>query len=381
MYRTILILFFLILSAPASPAFLMLSDIHYGAQNISKDGQDTGPKFLKIMLSKFQTLSSTVDFIIFLGDIPTHGLLHISQKENYESLIFHDLYQKDTQSKPMFYIPGNNDSLEGDYQPFEWNGLSPLNFAKEWTGACIHCKKLIIDDSHMHHDGYYSSYVMPKNKSIILVALNTIQWARTPFFSRYPHQKKAALTQLKWLDEQLKQHHAKQLLIAMHIPPGNNYLNKPLWQEEYLQAFIKILEQHHHLYDQITLLSAHSHMDELRKIHLQDGSNIYAYSTPGISRDHHNYPGMKIFHLNRLFQIKNFTTYYTSFLNKWGNEQYSALGNFQAIFPQCQHTILAACLNQLSEQQICNNLDQGRFYGVKSPYVPNNACSKIYQVN
>ncbi len=381
MCRIFFSLFFLISSACASPAFLTLADIHYGANNLSKDGQDTGPKFLKIMLNKFQELSSKADFIIFLGDIPSHGLLSVAQKEKYETLVFHDLYQNNPHAKPMFYIPGNNDSLGGNYQPFESNGISPLNFAKDWTGACVHCKKLLIDNSHMYHDGYYSSYVMPKNKKVMLIVLNTNQWAVTPFFSHYPHQQKDAIAQLKWLENQLKQHQAKQLLIAMHEAPGNNYLNQPIWHKSYLQAFIKILEKHHHLYKQISLLTAHSHMDGLGKIRLKDNTNIYVYSTPGISRKHHNYPGMKLFYLNKKAKIQNFTTYYTSFLDKWLDQQYNALGNKKAIFPQCQDTFLSACLNKLSAQQICNNLNNGLFYGVKSPYVPNNACYNRYEIN
>lgn len=380
MYRTILILFFLISSACATPTFLTLSDIHYGATNTSKDGQDTGPDFLKIMLSKFQELSSKADFILFLGDIPTHSLFNVAKKEHDETLIFHDLYQNNRQSKPMFYIPGNNDSLGGNYQPFESNGISPLHFAKDWTGACVHCKKLIIDNSHMYHDGYYSSYVMPKNKEVMLIVLNATQWTVTPFFSQYPHQQKDAIAQLNWLENQLKQHQAKQLLIAMHEAPGNNYLNQPIWHKQYLKAFIKILEKHHHLYEQITLLTAHSHMDGFGKIHLQDNTNIYSYSIPGISRNHHNYPGMKLFYFNKRYQIQNVTTYYTSFLDKWLNQKYNALGNTHAIFPQCRDT-LAACLNKLSDQQVCLHLDKGLFYGVKSPYVPNNACHKIYKIN
>ena len=97
--------------------------------------------------------------------------------------------------KPMFYITGNNDSLAGNYQPFELEGKSPLNFAQDWTGACVHCKGLIIDGTHMHHSGYYSSYVMPHNKDIILIALNSTQWVQTPMLAaRYPNQDKDART-------------------------------------------------------------------------------------------------------------------------------------------------------------------------------------------
>ena len=289
------------------------------------------------------------------------------------------MYVNDSSSKPIFYIAGNNDSLSGNYQPFEVNGISPLNFATDWNGACAHCNGLMINDSHLSHDGYYSSYVIPKNKNIILIALNATQWTRTPLLSRYPNQEHDALIQLSWLEQQLKKHHAKQLLIAMHEPPGNSYLGNPIWHQQYLDQFIKILNKNKKSYGEITILTSHSHMDEFRKINFTDGKPIYLYSTPGISRIHHNYPGMKVFSLNKNLRIKNFTTYYTSHLLSWANQHYQALNAPDAIFPHCNNT-LSQCLNELSDTQVCDHLDKGLFYGVKSPLVPNNACNKIFRV-
>ncbi|VEB37776.1 sphingomyelin phosphodiesterase [Legionella sainthelensi] len=360
--------------------FLTISDIHYGETNVSHDGGDTGPEFLNITMKKFKKLSKQVNFILCLGDLPTHSLFNATVKGAYEKKVFDELYINDVDLKPIFYITGNNDSLSGNYQPFTSNGVSPLNFATNWHGACAHCKKLIINDTHMYRDGYYSSYVIPGNKKIILIALNANQWAETPLLSRYPNQKKDALEQLSWLEQQLKEHHAEQLLIAMHEPPGNSYIGKPVWHKHYLKKFINILSQNQQSYGEITLLTAHSHMDEFRKIHLKNGTNIYAFSTPGISRNHHNYPGMKIFTLNKKMKVKNFTTYYTSHLEKWGNQQYQALNNPNAIFPHCHNKTLSQCLSELNMQQICNYEDQGLFYGVKSPIVPND-CNKVYTVN
>lgn len=364
----------------AGPRFLAISDIHYGANNASRDGEDTGPEFFKIAMKKFQKLSLDADFILFLGDMPTHSLFKKKLKQEYERTVFAQLLAHDISDKPMFYIPGNNDSLLGNYQPFSSNNESPLNEAKNWSGACIHCSGLIIDKSHMYSDGYYSSYVIPKNRKIILIALNATQWTRTPLFSRYANQKQDALKQLAWFAEQLKQHHADQLIIAMHEPPGNSYKGKPIWHKPYLDQFIKVISQYQSLYKEITLLTSHSHMDELRKITLDNHKAVYAYSTPSISRMHHNYPAMKIFYLNKQFQLENFTTYYTSQINQWGNQHYQALNNKKAIFPFCKAT-LAPCLTQLSTTQVCNQLDKGLFYGVKSLTVPNNACTKIYRIN
>ncbi|PWY55254.1 metallophosphatase [Legionella qingyii] len=378
--QIILLFFCFFHSVYAAPTFLTLSDIHYGSNNLSRDGEDTGTEFLKITMREYAKLSNKVDFILCLGDLPTHSLFNTTKKGEFEKTVFDELYKNDKKLKPIFYIAGNNDSLLGNYQPFESNGVSPLNFATDWDGACAHCKGLIIDDSHMYQDGYYSSYVIPGNKNIILIALNATQWTKTPILSQYPNQEHDALIQLSWLNQQLKNHHAKQLLIAMHEPPGNSYRGEPIWHKPYMQEFIKILNNNKKSYGEITLITSHTHMDELRKIHLKGGSNIYAYSTPSISRIHHNYPSMKIFSMSNNLKIKNFTTYYTSDLISWKNEQYQALNSPGAIFPHC-HQTLSQCLNKLNTEQVCNYLDNGLFYGVKSPKVPNHECNKIYKVS
>lgn len=365
--------------ALANPSFLTLADIHYGSQNRGEMGQDSGDALLKITLQQVNYLSKQVDFILLLGDLPTHALWGSSTKEAYEKRVFHALYAADKIGKPLFYITGNNDSLSGNYQSFEYKGLTPLSLASDWAGACVYCEGLMIDDSFMRNKGYYSTYVLPQNKDIILIALNTNPWAEI-FRIGYPNQEKEALEQLFWLEKQLKKLHAKQLLIAMHIPLGNSYLGKPLWKKPYLQKFLALLEENAASYGQITLLTAHTHMDEIRKIHLKSGSKLYAYSTPSISRNHNNNSGMKVFTLNKQSAIKNFTTYYTGDLQIWGKAGYQALGSSGAIFPDCKQNSLAQCLDEKNAEQVCNALDLGDFYGVKSARVPKGLCKKIHEV-
>lgn len=166
LFKITLLIFCFFHSVYAAPSFLTISDIHYGSNNSSRDGEDTGPEFLKITMKAYEKLSQKVDFILCLGDLPTHSLFNISKKGEFEKTVFDELYKNDKDLKPIFYITGNNDSLLGNYQPFESHGVSPLNFARGWNGACAHCKGLIIDGSHMYQDGYYSSYVIPGNKKL-----------------------------------------------------------------------------------------------------------------------------------------------------------------------------------------------------------------------
>lgn len=362
--------------------FLTISDIHYGHRNTSVDGQNTGTAFLTISMDKFRELSKDVDFVITLGDLPTHLLGYSPEKELYEKTVFHELFAANKQLKPMFYISGNNDSLSGNYQPFEFEGKSPLNYADDWTGACVNCDGLIIDGTYMKSHGYYSTYVMPNNQDIMLIVLNATQWTKIPIFlPQYPNQDKDALDQFTWLKAQLKANSAKQLLIAMHEPPGMDYHASPMWQPKYLDEFIKLLEQNQQAYEQITLLGSHTHMDEFRKIHLNSGKNIYLYSTPAVSRVHNNNSAMKIFDLDSNLAIKDFTTFYTTSIQKWGNEQYQALSGSHPIFANCISKNLAQCLDALSDQQLYSAVEKGLFYGVKSKKVSNKALRVTYNVN
>lgn len=366
----------------ADVRFLTISDFHYGALYSTKAAYDTDDLLLNLTLRKYEQLTRNVDFIITLGDFPVHSFGYDKNKVNYLNTVFHGLYALNTSKKPIFYITGNNDSLRGNYQPYSWNHKSAISVAADWKDACVFCEGLVVDKSHMFDGGYYSSYVIPNNKNIFLIALNSVQFANTPvYIPGYPHQTKDAIIQLQWFENQIKAHKSKQLIIAMHIPPGYSYLNQKLWKEQYLKAFLDILKQNHSQYEKVSLLTAHTHMDDIRKIELKKSTNIYAYATPGISRLHHNYPGMKIFTLNNNWQIKNYTTYYTTTRYKWGNEHYQAI-NPNGVFPQClSSTNLVNCLDSLSDEMICQNLNKDLFYGVKGPQVNYNVCKYTFTIN
>ena len=375
----LLVIFFLTPPTWANVRFLNISDIHYGSDNTPGDGHDTDVALLASSLNKFSHLANEVDFILTLGDFATHGIKSSTKKAEYISTVFHGLYKADIAAKPMFYITGNNDSLRGNYQPFSWEGKSPLTFAKDWQGSCAHCKDLIIDGKHMQDEGYYLSYVLPGNKDIILIALNTTPFAKAPFFTLpYPNKDRDASKQLLWLEKQLKTHHAKQLLIAMHIPPGNNYHGSKTWQKKYLKQFIHLLNVFHENYEQVTLLTAHTHMDDVRKIHLSDGTNIYAYATPSVSRIHYNYPAMKIFDLDTDMRVKDYTTYYSTKENQWADKYYQFTKH---IFPQCNNQTLDKCQDLLTNEHICKTLKTGLFYGAKNPKVNSSVCKITYMIN
>ena len=384
-YRVFILLLSLtcgIFAAPApapDPEFIVITDIHYGAKEDSRYGYDTGPNLLHATIDKLKELSKQASFILNLGDLPTHGLRNQAKKEAYEQAVFQALYVGDKAKKPLFYIPGNNDSLGGNYQAFQYKGRSPLNLAKGWRGACAFCQGLIIDGSHMLDQGYYSSYVIPNNKEIMLIAINTAPLVYiVPWWPRYANQDQDAQAELLWLEKQLETHSAKQLLIAMHVPLGVSYLGNSFWKLDNQKAFIALLDKYQHQYGQITLLSSHTHADEIRKISLSQDKAIYDYSTAAVSRVHYNNPAIKLVKLNQQNRIANYTTYYTTNVTHWGNESFQALGSSEAIFPSCKANDLADCLDSLTNKQVCSALGKDFFYAAKSRQPYKYACSISY---
>jgi hypothetical protein len=387
MFRKLLLgfLFFTCGHLLAASSFLTLSDTHYGVNNTSGNGQDTNETLWLSTLTKFKQLTASVDFIIILGDLPSHFTYTADEKNNYEAQVFHDLFKANITKKPIFYVAGNNDSLAGNYLAFSQNGKSPLDNAHDWNGACAYCDGLLIDDTNMHSEGYYSTYVSKANKEIILIVLNATQFANPPFWvpkAYYPERENDAARQLNWLDQQLNHHHARQFLIAVHEELGVDYRNQPVWNTVSLQRFINILNSVQRENQQISLLTAHSHYDELRKITLDTGKHVFSYATPSISRSHYNNPGMKVFNLTDDFYIKNFTTFYTVDENQWNDDYYHAISSSDdSIFPFCNGMHLTQCLESLNDEQVCERMENLHIYGVKNPEVNYENCLNSYAIN
>ena len=359
--------------------FLAISDIHYGDKNKQGPGYDTGPELMSSSMHEYKILNTQVDFIITLGDFPTHQIRNYFKKPLYLSTVFTKLYENDIKHRPIFYVTGNNDSLAGNYQAFATNkNITPLNYAKHWHGACAFCKNLIIDKKYMYSKGFYSSYVMPKNTNIILIALNSMSFANKPFFSKpYRHKDQDAHTELRWLEQQLKKQHAKQLIIAMHIPPGFDFIGHPFWKEQYLKQFITLLDKYHDHFGEINLLSGHTHMSDLRKIQLSTQENIFDYSVPSISRNHYNNPAISIFVLNHKYQLQNNIVYYTPDDQNW---QHYQLNN--EVFSDCtKTTTLKQCLNKFTTEKVCVALEKHGFYASKSIKVDAKVCHYTYPIN
>jgi hypothetical protein len=225
--------------------------------------------------------------------------------------------------------------------------------------------------------------VIPNNRNIILIALNANQFVNPVFLApRYPNQDQQAKIQLAWLEQQLRQHHAQQLLIAMHEEPGLDSNNNAVWRSSYLTTFINLLNRYHTNYQQLSLLPGHSHYDELRKIVLTDKTAIYSYSTPAISRNHYTNPAMKIFYLDKQQKLVDFTTYYTTDEQHWQNEQYHALlSTGDTIFPNCGTYNLPHCLDLLTNEEVCEKMTKHYIFTVKNRDKPITNCLSSYIIH
>lgn len=116
-------------SQTGHPAYLHLSDIHL---DLSGTSSDTDPQLWAITKSKLASVLAGPDapaFVLYTGDLPGHYdctqtdcALDASQVPSHNANIrtvlsdLHDLVAGT--AIPLLYLPGNNDSLAGDYFSF-----------------------------------------------------------------------------------------------------------------------------------------------------------------------------------------------------------------------------------------------------------------------
>jgi alkaline phosphatase D len=154
-----------------------------------------------------------------------------------------------------------------------------------------------------------------------------------------------------------------------------------LWRTESLHAFISLLARYHSRFPYVSLFTSHTHMDDLRQIKLPDGTKLYAYATPSISRIHHNHASFKQFELNTKLELEDYTTFYSQTDTPWEEKNYSAINGPEHVFQGCEGQALTHCLDSLSEEASCNALQQGAYYGSKSTEVDGSVCRFTYPVN
>ncbi len=341
--------------APAPPAaipagaatpgtFLAMSDIHFVGTSGVTCGQ-AGDETDSALWSAAQIEAKQViqaekpAFAIYLGDLPSHCSGHpVSEFTNP----LDGLANIAGTGTKLIYVPGNNDSLAGDYGPFTAPGGTPLDTSTAWNGSPVLNAQPgdMIDVTNLAR-GYYAVYAAQATATapaLRVLALNT-----TIFTNRYdqnvPTFQDDANGQLEWLNAQLKAAHAKgeKVIIAMHVPPGTDgygghHGNQvvTMWNSDLTytgtdpdltagwwvqRVFLELVAAHRP--EIVGLLSSHTHYNEIRR--LRDCSQKLPLlgvfteldvAIPSITTDHTNNPSIKLFSYDDAYEWTENRTYY-----------------------------------------------------------------------
>jgi hypothetical protein len=367
-----------------NPAYLHLSDVHL---DVSGASSDTDPQLWAITKAKLAAIlggAAPPAFVLYTGDLPGHYdcedhppddpnpncRLDPSQvpahTTNAETVLqdLHDLVAG--RAIPLLYVPGNNDSLAGDYFSFtDRAGRNLLTLVPDERYPAVHasrpCGRPPCTVSAPHPSlGFYS--VRPV-EGLRVIALNSIVLGRKYVEVDGTTQLAAGNAQLVWLTRELADAAgSEKVLIAMHIPPGNDayavsHGKTETWMwarhpdgegdqprehlEHWLDRFLDRVAAHPDTV--VGVAYGHTHMDELRRLHDRTGAvTEVAISAPGITTNHGNNPGFKLVTYDgETKELLDFVTFYTRRGNAaWGDEHYL----FSALF-DCAGQSMLACLS------------------------------------
>ncbi|WP_430412673.1 metallophosphoesterase [Kordia sp.] len=383
------------IAATTTAKFLSLSDVHvdvdlkqttFGSSSISVTSD--------VLWGKTKTKIESVvkaeqpEFMIYLGDLP--GYDDNERKENTHAML--ENLRSLQIGIPILYLPGNNDSLEGDYHSFtNANGNTVLTKDADPSNPwpILNTSSTITRSTNLDFNkefGYYAVDLITNGKKLKVIALNTVLFSNS---GSHPYtgddgvsQQKATQDQMHWFETTLKSMDTTdRVMIVMHIPIGiDGYGGKSMWKQSLTftdlsgtshalqNGFIDILDRYK---TNITgLLNGHTHTDGLRRIyksHTSDDKNdmiSYSISTPGIAVNHGNNPAFKIFTYDTSnFDLLDFKTYYAVPTNtaKNGDFQYngSQVYTFKNVYKVSNATeTIFTTLSNDSQTEVANYVNE-----------------------
>ncbi len=365
--------------------FLFLSDVHLDlAQKDTNLNEDTGPVLwnsCKVKLDSILSSPNPPKFVLYTGDLPAHYprdvtrsyYLPENKRERHNkntATLLNDLRQLVIKSGiPLFYVPGNNDSMAGDYYSFaDENKQTPFSLIDETAAPFPAVNTAANKDAHMVSMpeptmGYYAATAI---KGLRIIGLNSIILGNTYSNIDSVPQAIAGNAEMQWLADQLKDASEKgdKVYIAMHTPPGTDAYRferkdpvTTMWtpKQPWLNAFLSLNEQY-----QTTIAGiffGHTHLDELRLLYDSTNTKIteVAISSPAIAPGHGNNPAFKTVEFNAADKsITDFTTYYSNLkATVWGNGTYK----FSTVFNCSSGTSMLKCLQQKSVHEINKSME------------------------
>jgi predicted MPP superfamily phosphohydrolase len=343
--------------------FLALSDVHInGNMSGTAYGNVTGTQLWSRAKTKIENVIAKEQpkFMVYLGDLPAY--IDSERAQNSHTML--ENLRNLQIDIPILYLPGNNDSLEGDYHSFT-NGTNNSVITNDfvagnnWPVLNANSTKITVSNLDFNKEfGYYSVDLIDTNGTLKVIALNTVIFSskevKDPETGNYHiaynskknsagdytygddgiSQQAATEKQMHWLETTLnKLGKNDRVLLMMHIPIGiDGYGGTAMWNADLTftnsagtmlplhDGFIELLSKKQP--NIVGLLNGHTHMDGLRRIYKtpakpprtsnKPGDMIsFSISTPGIAVNHDNNPGFKLFTYDTSnYDLLDFTTYY-----------------------------------------------------------------------
>ncbi|KAB8155137.1 hypothetical protein EZY14_004425 [Kordia sp. TARA_039_SRF] len=353
-----------VIDSSSTSTFLSLSDVHIdGSMPTTEFGNVSGTQLWSRAKTKIEAVvkQEQPKFMVYLGDLPAY--IDAVRAQN-SHIMLENLRNLDIKI-PILYLPGNNDSLEGDYHSFA-NGNNNTVLKKDkdsinpWPVLNANSSSVKIANLDFKEDfGYYSVDIIDGKNTLKVIALNTVIFsakedkdAAGDYHIAY-NSKKNAAGEYVYGDDHISQQEATQeqmhwlegvlqglgkddrVMIMMHIPVGiDGYGGKPMWNPALMykdlagnthklhDGFISLLATYK---SNVTgLLNGHTHTDGLRRIYNATPPAAgtpnnpkdmvsFSISTPGIAVNHDNNPAFKIFTYDTSnFSLLDFETYFAS---------------------------------------------------------------------
>ena len=370
----------------SDPGFLGISDIHLAAAASSTDyGKDTDPALWEAAKKELSSLivAKHPKFVIVLGDLPAHH-----DDNNRPANLFAVLkgLRQTVGSVPTFYVPGNNDSLGGDYHSFtehtDHGDLTPLSLdpgvstQDQWPAlnvGPIICSNqtppsdlpCLIDPETGRQFGYYSAKV---DQHLRLIVLNSVIFTGRYISDDGVDQQTAADQEIEWLDEQLSdaQKASDSVMIAMHVPTGLDVFSGTgarMWAVDE-SKFNNLVKEYAHTIKGI--ITGHTHADEMHRFELGNSLVALDISIPGLTPQHFNNPAMRYFYYDSISDdFSDLRTYYTNpqadNFTPWNSY------DFRADYHCAAGSILSSCIQNLSLQDSGTQSQYEQNYSVRNP--------------